>query len=192
MTDTEILHAEAADRIRAAMGVTADDPALRRRRDIRNAAETASHCATCAREIAPGEPIWRVRMDLGRSWLGWSTVLAPQCEECVWTGRGFRPAKPCESCGRPVHNERDGNIRRHTYCSETCSRRMAPARARERRAEARGRTRACLMCSEHFEPARADARFCSGVCKQRACRRRVTDSKLAAADEITSRNGGAA
>ena len=191
MTDTEILRAEAADRIRAMMGVTGDDPDAQRRRKIRNAANTASNCASCGRVFEPGAPVWRIRFSTGRCWGGgWGTTIAPQCQDCVWQGRQFHHSKPCGGCGRPVHNEADAVRRRHTFCSERCKARTAATAARHRRADIRG-TRVCEECEESFEPARTDSRFCSVACKQRAYRRRVTNNKHLASEMLTSRNGGA-
>ena len=181
---------ECAARINALMGVTADDPARARRINIHNAAKTGTHCAKCAKELAPGEPVRRHRVGLGYGLSGWRSTVAPHWIECTheWRALLLR-AKPCEGCGRPVHNEFDGvsNWRLHTYRSEDCQRTARAANARQRRLQERG-MRPCDECREIFEPARKDAKFCSVACKQKAYRHRVTDNKHRDGEIIKSSN----
>ena len=177
VADVTIQREEAAQRIRALIGVTDDDAAHRRRRAIRHAAKTGLHCAKCERELTPNEPVWRAQMSLGRSMFGagWYSAVAPYCKGCRPKYRQFqeRP-KPCCGCGRPVRNEWNAIRRRYTSCSEACSRRVGHYRARMLRAEAPG-WRECAGCGSDFDPARTDAKFCSVACKQKAYRR-VTDN----------------
>jgi len=161
-------------------------------RKLRNAASTGKSCGGCGRDFQPNEPVWRIRHNTGLGFFGGSTIIAPFCGQCA---RRYRRhdclSEPCEGCGRAVRNTEWGN-RRHIYCSEACAKgcevRRHSAIARDRRAEARGRTRICAECGETFEPARADTRFCSGVCKQRAYRKRVTLSKNDGCYLFESRN----
>ena len=149
------------------------------RRDTRNGLKT---CNKCKREIGPDEPIWRGRtrrvtsMGYGRGYM-----LAHLCDLCGpsdW--RDYGRAMPCESCRRPVHYSLTNHWRTHTYCDSRCEYEATKAKARRRRAEARGETRDCEVCGEVFEPVRADAKYCGSPCRQKAYRRRVTSNKVPA------------
>ncbi len=158
-----------------AQGIAQRDPI------IRAAAHNGKSCAHCRRQLHKDEPVWRQRTILGRGLFGWRIVVAPFCEQCKSKYRDFCSARPCASCGRPVHNSERRSHRQRTYCSDECRRRhqsnYQAAIARQCRAEARGPSRACVECREHFEPTRADAQFCSARCKQKAYRKRVTVTK---------------
>lgn len=168
--------ADHAARIRQALGVT-DDKSERRAR-VHNAAETCSQCGKCGRALTAEAPVWRARLPLGYGPFGrWQQRMAPVCADCASKWRRFRPPRPCENCGRPVHQE--DNFRSHRRTFWTCERATRATTARQERLDARG-TRPCEHCGETFEPTRTDARFCSFPCKQRAYRRRkggVTDDE---------------
>ena len=163
-----------------------------RLRKLRSAASTCANCAGCGHVFESDEPVWRVRVRTGVEFFGGhSTIIAPFCQQCLkpyW--RPVVSSGRCEGCSRMVHNTE--GYREHIYCSEVCATKCEVRRhsgiARERRAEARGPTRACAECGDQFEPARADTRFCSGVCKQRAYRKRVTLSKKDKCYLLESRN----
>jgi hypothetical protein len=180
-----------ADQINALMGVTADDEWRRRRLIIRNAQESASCCGECGKAIKPGEPVWRKRISLGRSIFGgWHTRVVPTCKQCSGE-REIRPSKPCEGCGRLVHDVPTYSwTKRRTACCDECRTKAQAKAARERRTKARGQ-RQCEDCGETFKPTRTDSKFCSVACKQRAYRKRVTDNKPVARDGRNSRNGDA-
>jgi hypothetical protein len=149
---------------------------------IRNAEESCS-CAQCGRTIAPGAPVWRQSITLGRSpFGGWHYRVAPHCEQCRtdWPFRRFWGPEACGHCGRPVYQQRDRRERRFVFCCDTCRKAVYSAAANTiaKRERAEYRTpRPCGMCNETFEPKRADARFCSVACKQRAYRRRTPTNK---------------
>jgi hypothetical protein len=186
-----------AAEIRQLLGVTDDKRETRGRFAIRNAQNSCQCCAQCGCAIAPGAPIWRQQISLGRGFFGgWRLSIAPHCEQCKSKLSGFEDPQPCKHCGRPVHQEYGGRDRRFTFCCEMCAKAVhsaiASTAAKEHRAEARS-PRPCEACGETFEPARADARFCSSVCKQRAYRRRnkgVTDDECVAEVVFASRNAG--
>jgi hypothetical protein len=151
-------------------------------RNIRKAARTGTCCAKCTRQLAPDEPVWRQNLSLGRGLFGgWRCSVAPVCEQCRSDWREFRGSRPCENCGRLVHNEYNRRSYIRTFCSTMCQSRWSSERqsalAREQRRQARGVTKECASCGEHFEPTRADARYCSTACRMRAHRHRVTTSK---------------
>ena len=172
-------------------GVEVTDEERQRRHFRYDVAKTCSHCADCERPLAPDEPIWRQRISLGRSMFGGTHHrLLPVCETCSHAKRSeysyryphpsteFRPAQPCEGCGRPVHERyRDGLFHRnhHVICCEDCYKAAELKYARETRTLARG-THECQICGKSFEPTRNDAKFCSSACKQKAYRKRVTDN----------------
>lgn len=163
-------------------------------------AQRCDSCPKCKRALQADEPIWRVRMRRpGRTIFGlprMKTSIEPICRQCASECVDLREysSGPCANCGRVVHDAAWRFSRRYRYCCHHCeltdqSARAASA-ARQRRAEARGPSRACVECGETFEPSRADARFCSARCKQKAYRRRalrLANEKLIAPFE--SRNG---
>jgi endogenous inhibitor of DNA gyrase (YacG/DUF329 family) len=151
---------------------------------VEAASQTGGSCAGCGRALGHDDPVWRRRVSRKR---GWGSTVAPVCEECQPTWRSVRTSGQCEGCGRLVHNT-EGFGRRRVYCSKQCELLRQHAIARQRRAEARGASRACAECSEHFEPSRADAQFCSTRCKQKAYRKRVTLNKWPADGNIAIRN----
>jgi endogenous inhibitor of DNA gyrase (YacG/DUF329 family) len=164
---------ENAKSIRSLLGVTDNDEDRRERAAICNAQETGSSCARCERTIGPSEPVWRQITCLGRGFFGgWRHTVAPHCEACKSEYRDFFIAAACESCGRPVHDERNTY---RTFCSEQCRHAGNLAAARDERRRARGATRACEPCGDQFEPTRSDSRFCSSACRQAAYRRRSAD-----------------
>jgi hypothetical protein len=164
-------------------------PATLRRSIIRNAAKTCTQCAKSGCTLTAGVPVWRTRLPLGYGPFGRGQTKVAVCAQCVSKWRKFRPAAPCEGCGRPVHQEASYRSHRRTFCCEACERTARSTAARERRADARG-TRQCETCGETFEPTRTNARFCSSPCRQRAYRQRiaVTDDECRASAAIVSRN----
>jgi hypothetical protein len=149
-------------------------------------------CGECGRKLKPNDPVWRERLFVS----GYSSrQMAPVCKKCHGRSYGrYEEAKPCEGCGRPVHNPYDLVGRLHSFCSEICQRKVlaakAEAAAREKRAEVRGPSRSCKGCGNTFTPTRNDAQFCSGSCRQRAYRRRVTDNKKTGGRLFAKRNAG--
>jgi hypothetical protein len=185
------------------LGVNDDDPQQQKRRAIREAARYARKCAQCGRKLRPDDPIWRKRLPIPGLFGRPHRVLAPVCKRCheketrvrrKWgfSEKQYTNAKPCEGCGRPVHNTIDFVYRQHSFCSDNCSDKVLPAKAaaaaRQQRAEDRG-TRTCAGCATVFTPTRTDARFCSASCKQRAYRQRVTGTKKVHVPPFKSRNG---
>jgi hypothetical protein len=146
-------------------------------------AQKGGSCAGCGRKLLDGEPVWRKRISLGYGFMGgWRTTVAPFCEECRDSYRGYFWNGRCDSCGRVVYESEFRSNRSHHYCCDTCRRRHQSAHGaavgRECRAKARGPSRPCIVCGEHFETGRNDARYCSPGCRQKAYRRRVTDNEL--------------
>jgi hypothetical protein len=181
-----------AARIREVAGVTADESRKRYRFAIRNAAQTCSNCAKCGRALTADAPVWRAQLPLGYGPFGrWQTKIAPVCEQCASKWRA-RPARPCENCQRPVHQENNFRSHRRTFCCEVCEHAARASFARQKRTDVRG-TRQCESCGETFEPTRTDARFCSPACRQRTYRRRkaVTDDESLSASTFVSRNADA-
>jgi hypothetical protein len=121
-------------------------------------------CGDCGRDLDPDEPVWRERSRCG---------ICTVCSDCrSWD---FGDPSPCETCGRPVHNEWRSRPRRHVFCSERCASRWYNARQKAERDEAR--LKICEVCCEHFEAPRRDTKYCGTACKQKAYRHRVTDRK---------------
>jgi endogenous inhibitor of DNA gyrase (YacG/DUF329 family) len=169
--------------------MTVDDRLLR----IRAAVYTAEHCAQCDRQLGRFEPVWRSRIALGISFIyGTPTYgIVPLCEACKPTSREFKPARPCEACGRPVHNLDTGQYRHNKFCSQRCRQKIDIAYTRRQRARAREITcamRPCATCGTEFKPARRDARYCSPRCRQKAHRQRVTDNESGIRYAFTSRD----
>jgi hypothetical protein len=153
------------DRSQVAVTLVADAP--KRKRISRN---TPPRCWGCGRELGANEPAWRSKRFLGKTKLGgWRYCLATQCAQCKSALRSFRPAVPCEGCGRTVHDE---ELRARTVCSSGCARKAGYADARQRRAECRG-TVTC-PCGERFAPKRKGARYCSVNCRVDSFRKRAT------------------
>jgi len=207
----KLKYPKAVEAARALLGGnTLDDDERRRRRIIHAAAKDGRTCGQCGRKLQPGAPVWRQRIGLGRGFFGgWRVAVACICKKCrakqekynqenrkygILSGfRGrYEDAKPCESCGRPVHQKIDGIYRQHVFCCEVCQDKVlsakAAAAARQQRATIRG-TRTCLTCDKIFTPTRTDTQFCGAACKQRAYRRRVAASKKAGDPHFESRNG---
>ena len=126
-------------------------------------------CGSCGRDLAAGEPVWRLRGR--RRW------LQPICADCRWC---YAPwSGPCGYCGRTVHELRYRAMR---FCSTACSDRYTADFRRERRAAARAGRR-CEQCAELLDAGRVDARYCSSACRQKAYRQRKADiSNLGAKD----------
>lgn len=142
--------------------------------------ERSKTCSRCGRALRAGEPVWR---NGGRM---------PTCKGCMrWNRFAIYSTGPCDTCGRTVHFMQGREWRRHYFCSQGCKLLYQHAKARQRRAEARGATQVCVGCGEHFEPTRADSRFCSGACRQKAYRQRVTAGERAVGGTFGKRNGGA-
>jgi endogenous inhibitor of DNA gyrase (YacG/DUF329 family) len=175
--DIERDRKEAASRINSLLGVTFNEREREERRAIHNAQANARNCAACRRDIRPDEPVWREGLSLGPGFFGGHRrTVAPVCEQCKSEYTSFWGARSCDGCGRPVHNEINGVDRKYTFCSESCQKVAKSKIARDSRSQARAH-RDCESCGKLFEPSRDDARFCSVACKQRAYRRRVTNSK---------------
>jgi hypothetical protein len=183
-----------AAEIRQMAGVTDDEADKRRLSIIYNAQETCAQCAKCGCALTPEEPVWRVNLYLGRSFLGGRRYsVAPICERCKSKWTPFRPPQPCLNCGRPVHQGDDFRLRIWTVCCDACGHAARAAIARRRRSKARG-TRRCALCGETFEPKRTDALFCSPACRQRTYRMRkvaVTDDMSVSPPETIIRNADA-
>jgi hypothetical protein len=137
-------------------------------------------CAKCNRALKPQDHIWRVRVRRGRGPFGGARIcFGAYCEQCAEKHIEFYSyykAKPCDNCGRMVHDTVWRVPRRYVYCCEHCqltyqSKRLAAA-ARQRRADARDPSRPCLECGECFEPERADAQYCCSAHRQLAYRKR--------------------
>ena len=131
-------------------------------------------CFRCDHIFRPDEAVFRERCVVGPGLFGHDfRKVLPVCASCRL--RTCFEAEPCEHCGRLVYYTEWHLGRRRVFCCEKCpkahhSARLA-ARARQRRAEARGPSRPCAACGQNFEPSRAEARFCSGTCRQRAYRK---------------------
>jgi hypothetical protein len=139
-----------------ARSVTDNDREARYRRNIRNAQENASVCAKCGRQLVANDPVWRDRLSLGPSFFGgWRTVVAPVCSSCKPEYEIFEDPRPCEGCGRLVHNL---SYQRHTLCSEVCRLKARAAHGRTMRREARG-SLTCIGCGKTFVPTRTDALY---------------------------------
>jgi hypothetical protein len=182
---------ELAAKIRNIAGVAdEDDGARQHRHNVYNAKANGDTCAKCGRKLAPDEPVWRSRLDLGRSAFGGRHIrVAPVCAGCKSIWELFNDPEPCQGCGRPVHYRYEFISRRLTFCCERCRQRAQQGAMRDARRAARaGRT--CDQCGKVFEPTRTDARFCSVACKQKAYRdrHRVTDDAPRARRASVSRN----
>jgi hypothetical protein len=84
--------------------------------------------------------------------------------------KDWRPPRPCEQCGRPLHWSGRVAILSNFVCSWECRRRAYWGDRYEPRPAPKGR--ACADCGKRFYPKRTDAKFCSAACKQRAYRAR--------------------
>lgn len=174
--------------IKELMGVTDDDPERQRHLNICNATHHGSHCAVCARELKPDEPVWREPIQTGCNFYGWAKYwLAPRCRQCAEGPEGYYEARPCMGCGRTVNTPWHRAHSKITACCEDCRDKAALAAARAVRRKARGHP-ICPECQETFEPTRSDSKFCSGACRQKAYRKRVADSECRSRRLRKSRN----
>lgn len=138
-------------------------------------------CRRCRRELAEGEPAYRVSVGYNYPWLdrSWPRAVGSVCAECAakhfnW-GRAFwREAKPCCMCQRPVISSSRRRETKFIVCSEQCQQAAYGAEARRKRQLGK-RTTACSTCGEQFLPKRADAAYCSSACRQHAYRSRMKD-----------------
>jgi hypothetical protein len=139
-----------------------------------------------------GEPVWCRRYAYTIAPFRLRYGIAPYCTDCNGTNSEFPVVyqwpSACEGCGRTVYRRLDRRYYRRTFCCKQCERQVRAAEARRYRAEVRGATRICQACGETFEPTRSDAKFCTIACKQKAYRRRVTDTNCMSAMTIESRN----
>jgi hypothetical protein len=137
------------------------------------AAKTCGQCAKCGNTLPVDTPVWRQHLrPHGRGVFGGARcVVAPVCERCRSDEKEFRGPRPCENCGRAVHQEYSRHRYRRTFCCQLCERAVRVAAAKQERSDARS-PRQC-ECGETFEPTRADAQFCSSRCRQRAYRKRT-------------------
>lgn len=86
-------------------------------------------------------------------------------------GRGEQmPPTPCEHCGVTFVRNADPLLRRMT-CSATCLTSLTRSRNGNR-----GSGQACETCGEQITTGRADSRYCSSACRQKAYRRRVSNT----------------
>jgi hypothetical protein len=126
-------------------------------------------------------------------------MLVPVCSICVratehkWGGeyylyrfkRHSPVPKECEGCGRPVYEHRKQPRRKvRVFCCENCAEKLARESLIQARANRVRSERQCDECGETFTPDRSDAKFCSVACKQKAYRKRVTDTKTVAVRPI--------
>ena len=142
---------------------------------VYQAARDCGHCAQCARELNPAEPVWREvfqfykkRMRLG----GMSFTVAPVCKKCRLEYYDWIPAQPCEACQRMVVNLPRFN-RKHTFCCKSCEVLYYSHRRKKAAAE-----QLCAQCGEAFRPTRSDSLYCSNACRQRSYRKRVKEFAL--------------
>lgn len=155
-----------------APGVTVPQPTRKHLNSIRNAraaSSSAKHCGMCGHPFTITDPVWRIRMMAEAYNL--TAACCQSCAESPWSRITFRPPKPCEGCGRPVHQQRDRIERGRVVCCTDCN---SKARSRSRHSQkvARRGLRTCPTCKEEFAPARADAIFCTSPCRQKAYRGR--------------------
>lgn len=86
-------------------------------------------------------------------------------------GRGKRLAPtPCAACGRMVIRNAEPLLKRVT-CSRACSTSLTRSRN-----GGKGSGLPCETCGEPVTSGRADSRYCGSACRQKAYRRRVTNS----------------
>jgi hypothetical protein len=189
MSPRDDLDAIAAHILQPLSRVTANERERHSWRIIHNAQMTCAQCARCGSVLTADAPVWRDYFKQGRGVFGGTQwTVAPVCERCRSKWREYRDPRPCENCGRNVHQQNNLRSHRRTFCCEDCKKVVSIAAARRRRADARG-ARRC----ETFEPPRADGRFCSSACRQRAYRRRraATDDKSVSCVACVSRNADA-
>jgi hypothetical protein len=111
------------------------------------------------------------------------TAQCSGCHRLAW-----RPAKPCEGCGRCVmdhiHNRPRYRRLGHNWyatgkyeaaqvrvvCCERCRRAVSARERSEKRAEREPID--CSVCGERVDTRRRDTRYCSGACRQQAYRAR--------------------
>jgi hypothetical protein len=123
-----------------------------------NAARRGYICFRCEHAFGADEAVYRERCFVGG---GGGYQSLPVCAPC--STRPSIETAPCAQCGQTVHHT-ERLDRRRTYCCEACARQhrtaLIAARARQKRADARGPSRPCRTCGEHFEARRADAAYC--------------------------------
>jgi hypothetical protein len=142
-------------------------------------------CGKCNRELADGEPIYRVLTHLDRAHRERVSV----CSKCMVPEFAATAAKhplsvrwyeewqapePCVNCHRRVYVNRFRKGQQYLICGEECRRAhyQTQARARIKALRRSIPQRSCAICGERFTPNRSDALYCSHACKQRAYRRR--------------------
>ena len=97
------------------LGISADERERRRRRW--EAKRAAQICGACGGNLKPDDPVWRTYFGLGsHSW-----CIIPICTACNSDRRGYDGGRPCQTCGRLVHDTWGGRHRRHAFCSVLCS-----------------------------------------------------------------------
>ena len=96
----------------------------------------------------------------------------------------------CTRCAAAYFHEHPTRSAYCPPCRELVTAEQREA-AKRRRRQPRPSLRPCRVCGGTFAPARADAVTCSDACRQRAYRRRVTDSRpCRKAAQSESRNAG--
>jgi len=96
---------------------------------------------------------------------------SPRCRWFTLAGRGeLLPPIPCTVCGRMVVRNGDPLLKRVT-CSHSC----ATALTRTRNG-GKGSGKPCETCGQPVTTGRSDSRYCGSACRQKAYRRRATDS----------------
>jgi hypothetical protein len=124
---------------------------------IYQAAKEGRICGECGRKLKPNDPVWRKRLMKGANIFGQLTrTMAPTCNKCREKEKQFErdyglrdkyeEAKPCEGCGRPVHDPDDFVLRMHSFCSEVCQHKVLAGKGRSGGAgEASGGTRSAIL-----------------------------------------------
>jgi hypothetical protein len=137
-------------------------------------------CQACRRDLAEGEPIYRISNGYDGPWhqsLGGAVgSVCGDCKNQYWSwGQQWESAEPCAHCARRVI--RSGRRKRPKYvvCGAACRAAVYGEVARGRR---RLPSRRCADCGNDFVPKRSDAEYCSAACKQRAYRKRAIGPRL--------------
>ena len=107
-----------------------------------------------------------------------------------WEERGptrlsKRRVTTCPNCGSRRLNKHERS-NSSACCTGFCQQQLKKTKEREKR---RPEPRECHQCGETFEPRRKDSKFCTSACKQKAYRRRVTDSAPTGDSGRVMRNG---
>jgi hypothetical protein len=168
-------HAEAS--ALAQQAAIENDPHMKPRQAATKAKKAAGCCGRCGGVIAPGAPVWIGAVSCrGYYQQDYVTLEAPLCENCrdyrTWRPTRYFPPRPCENCKRPVHLRQTRRVRR-VVCSDGCRKALYRAQYFRRKGS---RARRCDVCGEVFTQTRSDAKTCSPACRQKAYRRRVTDT----------------